>query len=117
MRIARSVENSRARPTPGKRRSSGKHVSGRHVSQSDLVERAVGRGERDELQNDAAGLQNLDALLADGLGQARHNTSDAILHVDRRKRDVRSRLERRDDFHLARRIAGRLVAQDVGCAV
>jgi hypothetical protein len=106
------------RPTDtGQAPDLGQDVARRHVAEADLVEAAVARRERDELEDSAARLGDHDAPLAHLLRQTLLNALDAVLKVDRGKLDVGIRIEVDDDLDLAGGVAGRFVVEDVGGAV
>ena len=93
------------------------HVAHQEIAEPDLVETAVGRTQRNDLEHRAGGLLDQDALLHDGARQPRLDALDAVLHVDRGRRDVGAGHEIRGDLDLAERVAGRFEIQDVVGAV
>ena len=67
------------------------NVAHHEVAEPDLVEAAVGRAQRDDLQHRARGFLDQNALLHDGARQARLDALDAVLHLDRSRRWSRCR--------------------------
>ena len=92
-------------------------VADHEVAEADLVEAAVGRGQRDDLQHRAGGLLDEDAFLDDGGGKPRLDALEAVLHIDRGLIGVGARHEVGGDLDLAKQVAGRFEIEDAGGAV
>jgi hypothetical protein len=76
------------------------------IAEPDLVEAAVGRAERDDLQHRARRFLDQNALLNDGAREARLYALDAVLHLYRGGRRIRARNEVGGDLDLTKRVAG-----------
>src|SRR3546814_7719072 len=63
------------------------------VAEADRIHRAVGRGQRHDHQEAAGGALDAHALLGHRTRQPRLDAADAVLHLDLRLADRRSRLE------------------------
>ncbi len=93
------------------------HVADHEVAEADLVEAAVGRLQRDDLQHRARGFLDQDALLDHRTRQAGFHPFDPVLHLDRRHARIGAGHEIGDDLDLAERVAGRFEIQDAAGAV
>ncbi|MHC2622554.1 hypothetical protein ACVIW2_004586 [Bradyrhizobium huanghuaihaiense] len=93
------------------------HVADHEVAEADLIEAAVGRVQRDDLQHRAGGFLDQDALLDHRARQARLDALDAVLHLDRGRAGIGARLKIGDDLDLTERVAGRFEIEDAGGAV
>src|SRR6185312_9056525 len=93
------------------------HVANHEIAEADLVETAVGRGQRDDLQGVARRLFDQNALLHDRARQARLDPFNPVLHHHGGIVEIRPRHEAGGDLDLSQRVAGRFEVEDPGRAV
>jgi hypothetical protein len=117
MRMARSVPNSCAWPTPGTRWISGTTLREAIVAQRHRVEHRVVARTGCEEQEVRIRLVDPHALLHHGLRQARRRAPEAVLHVDLRQIGVGAGLEAQRDAAGAVGLADRLHVDQAGRAV
>src|SRR3546814_17468478 len=86
------------------------------VAEADRIHRAVGRGQRHDHQEAAGGALDAHALLGHRTRQPRLDAADAVLHLDLRLADRRSRLAADGDGDAPRRVPGRPEGETPGDA-